>query len=62
MQQLTRQQYRLNWLKKRLGLEKKEKEALTAISASTLSLDAKIAKIGTILQASKVDATKDQGL
>lgn len=56
MQKLTRQQYRLNWLKKRLEQEKKEKEALGSISASTLSLDAKLAKIGTVLQATKPSA------
>lgn len=53
MQTLTRRQYRLNWLKKRLQQEKREKEALSAISATTLSLDGKLAKLDTLLPSVK---------
>lgn len=54
MQTLTKQEYKLKWLQKRLGEEKKAEEILTTLEAKTLPLEGKMAQVEDALATSDV--------
>lgn len=54
MQVLTKQQYRLRWLQKRLGEEQKAEQILATLEAKTLPLEAKMEQVEDALATSEV--------